>query len=201
MFALIYGALDTLPGLIDDLQSGTKSRHGYKAWFKSDDSSAYIQGMLQKVYTAQPKIGLQPQPELFTRPRFSCVTPTTFGLYPWMGIDPFYACVTWRIGAFYYAGSSYVFICPYFWSLQPWPSRRFCPTVIRNRFVGNRKSLSDYQTYLIIHEMLHFYLGMDSLSLTTVPLEQYELNDCVALDKLNSLRNPSNYHHYLASKS
>ena len=203
MLVLIREALDTLPAVVNDLQSGTNSRHGYKAWFKSNDSSTFVQGVLQNIYTAQPKIGLQPQPGLLTGPRFLCVTPGTIGFYPWMKIDPFYVCVTYSPGmrASYYAGSSYILICPFFWSMQPWPPRSFCPNVIHNRFVGKRASLSDYKTYILIHELVHFYLGLNTLSLITVPPEQYELNDCVALDRFNSLRNPANYQHYLASKS
>ena len=49
--------------------------------------------------------------------------------------------------------------------------------------------------------MMHFYLGVNSLSQTSAPPEQYELNDCVGLNKVDSLRNPSNYQYYLASKS
>lgn len=203
MFTLIQGALDFLPAVINDLQAGINSRHGYEAWFKSNASSAYIQIMLQNIYTARPKTGLQPQPDLPTGPRFTCVTPETINLYPWMGFDPFYACVSHSpgLGAIYYAGSSYILLCPGFWPLEPWPSRSFCPTVIHNRFVGNRASLSAYKTYILIHEMLHFYLGTNTLSQYTAPPEQYELNACVSLGKLNSIRNPSNYQNYLASKS
>ena len=85
--------------------------------------------------------------------------------------------------------------------MQPSPPRSFCPTVKRNRFVGEQTLLSEYRTYVLIHEMLHFYLGINTLSPSTVPREQYELNDCVALDKQDSLRNPANYQNYIASKS
>ena len=160
--------------------------------------------MLQKIYTAQTKVGLQPQPGLPSAPRFACVTPETIGLYPWMRLNPFSICVSnppSGMGAFYYTGSSYILICPGFWSIEPWPLKGLCPTVIHNRFIGAQARLSNYQTYVLIHEMLHFYLGMDSLSQISAPPEKYKLNDCVGLGKVNSLRNPSNYQHYLASKS
>lgn len=202
MHTLVQAALDMLPAVIDDLQAGINSRHGYKAWFKSNTSKDYIQRVLQNIHTVQSKFGLQPQPDLPTGPHFSCVGPNTSALYPWMRLNPFYLCVTLFPGmkAFYYPGSSYILICPSFWSLQPWPSITSCPTVMDNLFVGSRAWLSDYQTYVLIHEMVHFYLGMNSLTLDTAPREQYELNDCVALGKVNSFRNPANYQHYLASK-
>ena len=105
------------------------------------------------------------------------------------------------MGAYYHKGSSYIFICPLFWSRQPAPTRENCPRVIHNRFVGNRVLLSEYKTYILIHEMVHFYLGADSLTPHSLPPERYELNECVALDSTLSLRNPSNYQNYIASKS
>lgn len=81
------------------------------------------------------------------------------------------------------------------------PTRENCPRVIHNRFVGDGASLSDYKTYILIHEMVHFYLGAESLTPNSYPPEKYQLNECVALDQTTSLRNPSNYQNYIASKS
>ena len=159
--------------------------------------------MLQDICTAQPKWGLQPEPGLLSSPHISCVTPSTIQIYPWLELDPFYACTYLfpQMGAYYHKGSSYIFLCPYFWSRQPAPTRENCPRVIHNRFVGNRVLLSEYKTYILIHELVHFYLGADSLTLHSLPPERYELNECVALDSTLSLRNPSNYQNYIASKS
>ena len=113
MFAVIQAALGTIPAVIDDLQSGINSRHGYEAWFKSNASSAYVHTVLQNIYTAQPKLRLLPQPGIPSAPRFACVTPATSGLYPWMKFNPFSVCVASHshgLGAFYYTGSSYILI-------------------------------------------------------------------------------------------
>ena len=159
--------------------------------------------MLQNIYTAQPRWGLQPEPGLLSSPRFACVTPSIIHIYPWLVIDPYHACTSLypEMPAYYHRGSSYILLCPFFWSRQPAPTKENCPRVIHNRFVGNRVRLSEYKTYILIHELVHFYLGADSLSPYSLPLEKYELNDCVALDRTNSLRNPSNYQYYIASKS
>ena len=159
--------------------------------------------MLQNIYASKPIRGLQPDPGLLSAPRFACVTTSTIHLYPWVEVDPYYAC-TWLLpgaGAYYLAGSSYIFLCPLFWSLEPAPTRENCPRVIHNRFVGDGALLSDYKTYILIHEMVHFYLGATSLTQSSFPAEKYQLNECVALDRDNSLLNPSNYHFYIASKS
>ena len=159
--------------------------------------------ILQNIYTAQPRWGLQPEPYIPTGPRFSCVTPSTAHLYPWVGPDPYFACTHLfpEMDAYYHPGTSYIFLCPYFWSRQSAPTRRNCPRVIHNRFVGDQGLLNDYKIYILIHEMLHFYLGADSLTQRTNPPEQYKLNECVALAASNSLRNPTNYQSYIASKS
>ena len=54
--------------------------------------------------------------------------------------------------------------------------------------------------YMLIHEMIHFYLRGHTLSYVSKPMERYELNRCVDLDKGLSLRNPRNYEAYVASK-
>ena len=159
--------------------------------------------MLQNIYTSRSIRGLQPEPDLLSAPRFSCVTQATIHIYPWLEVDPFYAC-RWLLsgaGAYYQAGSSYIFLCPLFWSRQPAPTTENCPRVIHNRFVGNPALLSDYKTYILIHEMVHFYLGATTLTPYSFPSEKYQLNECVALDRDNSLLNPSNYQFYIASKS
>ena len=119
-----------------------------------------------------------------------------------MGGDPYYLCTRQfpHMGAYYLGGSSYILLCPLFWSRHPAPTSENCPRVIHNRFVGDRAVLSDYGTYILIHEMVHFYLGADSLTLDTFPSEKYELNKCVALNLQSSLINPSNYQNYIASK-
>lgn len=58
-----------------------------------------------------------------------------------------------------------------------------------------------YQSYVLIHEIMHFYLQTHSLSGTTIPPEQYSLNGCVGLSPLHSLHNPTNFQIYMASKS
>ena len=109
-------------------------------------------------------------------------------------------------------------MCPAFWDFpaEPQSGGYGCGTVTPNNlFAGERgpedgrvtvaepeqERLVGYQVYHLFHEIVHFYLGTDSLSEETVPEELYEWNDCVALDASDSIRNPMNYQLYLASKS
>ena len=53
---------------------------------------------------------------------------------------------------------------------------------------------------MLIHEMVHFYLGKRGLGWSTEPMEKYALDDAVKFDFRLSLRNPQNYQAFVASK-
>ena len=97
-------------------------------------------------------------------PSFACVTPGTAHLYPFLHEDPYWQCLLLTTAmAFYYGGSSYIFLCPNFGHGQLAPPGQMCPSVIRNHFRGNEALLSKYLTYTVVHEMVHFYLGLPHL--------------------------------------
>lgn len=65
-------------------------------------------------------------------------------------------------------------------------------------FVGFGNIVCLYQKYMLIHEMVHFYLGSNTLGLESKPREEYDLNKCVAFSEALSLRNPQNYQAFVA---
>ena len=75
-----------------------------------------------------------------------------------------------------------------------------CPSVVRNQFLGSGQYFASYLTYIVVHEMVHFYLGTASLGVSTDPPETYPINDVIALDMTDSIHNPMNYQFYLASE-
>ena len=46
--------------------------------------------------------------------------------------------------------------------------------------------------YMLIHEMVHFYLGTSTLGLQSKPREEYDLTECVKFSEALSLRNSQN---------
>ncbi|KAL8877168.1 MAG: hypothetical protein Q9198_004769, partial [Flavoplaca austrocitrina] len=73
--------------------------------------------------------------------------------------------------------------------------------VLKNiRFVVDAEMtrLAYYQTYALIHEMVHFYLQGETLGLNTDPKETYASNFCVNFDTKTSLRNPMNFQFFIA---
>ncbi len=57
-----------------------------------------------------------------------------------------------------------------------------------------------YQKYMLVHEMVHFYLGGKGLGWSTKPEEVYALDEAVGLNGGLSLRNPQNYQAFVASE-
>ena len=188
---------------LEDVNLGHQSRHGFRALFKYDGAKEYVEDMLKAVATMRPKRALEPWPMNPTSPQFSCVVRGSKNLSPFLDLDPWQICKFSSLAAFYAPESSFIFLCPRFFNTPEMPTdltRRSCPGVQDNQWTHNERNLYDYQTYIIIHEMIHFYLQHQSLSGTTTPPEQYGIDGCVALSPLNSLHNPTNYQAYVASK-
>ena len=163
----------------------------------------YIRDILQFIASARKVKGLNPDPFKPSAPRFACVTRSTVKQYKFLKVDPWKYCNQPGGGqAFYWSGSSYIFLCPSFWNsaIAPMPQKNTCPSVIRNQFLGDGEDLAVYTAYMVIHEMVHFYLGRYSLGPYTYPPETYPINDCVALDPSHSALNPQNYQFYVASQ-
>ena len=202
----INEGIRAIPAAIRDANRyGSKSVHGFKAMFKLDDAAAPVVSLMQNIINFVPLPNLFPQPGLSQRPRFACVTPETFHIYHFLVVDPLIFCNVGGFAAFYAAGSAYILICPQFWTLLPSPGDMpltgRCPEVKRNTFITHPGfEVFHYQSYFIIHELVHFYLQSQSLSGMTLPPEQHHLNGCVWLNVVSSTRNPLSYQAYVASE-
>ena len=151
----------------------------------------------------RPKRALEPWPLIPTSPQFSCAIKSSKQLYPFVDVDPWQVCQFSQTAALYAPESSFIFFCPSFFHFPDIPadlSTRSCPEVKDNSWAKNERNLYEYQTYVVIHELVHFYLQSHSLSGITTPPEQYGIDGCVALSPLNSLHNPTNYQAYVSSK-
>ena len=197
-------AIDSVKPAVTDAQLGHRSTHGFRAFFKYDGAKEYVEEILRSIYTMRPIRAMEPWPGQRTAPHFACVTRSSKELYPWVVVDPWHICQFSNTAAFWASESSFIFFCPRFFDNPERPTNlagRNCPGVRDNRWLHNNNNLYHYQTYTIIHELVHFYLQHQSLSGISTPPEQYGIDGCVALSPLNSLHNPTNYQAYVASKS
>ena len=190
---------------MEDVKLGLSSTQGFQAFFKYDGAKGYVEDILKQISTMEPKQGLVPTPDKPTAPRFVCAQEDSRRKYPWLHphADPWMLCKMGATASFYSFSTAYIWICPIFFNNPTKPvdfTGMLCPNVRDNVFTGDDTRFLNFQTYVMIHEMVHFYLQDQSLTGTTYPTEQYRPNDCVALSPLHSLHNPTNYHAYIASR-
>ena len=194
-------AVLTVGSVLQTVGYGNKSPV-FRALFKVGDTREFVQEVLERIAFGTKMINLLPNPFIPTRPNFACVTPETEAKYKFLKGSAYKSCIRPGQGqAFIIAGTSYIFLCPSFWTRPAWPSFPDCPYVRKNQWVGLGQALTSYRGYLLMHEMVHFYLGGSSLGYPPNSPEVYEMNDCVGLGPYDSLHNPQNYQNYVACRT
>ncbi|KAF6221076.1 hypothetical protein HO133_002757 [Letharia lupina] len=192
--------------LADARLEGTDSDFGYQAMFKEDEAQKAVVSILDHIYNSRGKANLRPRPDTFSSPRLSCVTEDSAKLYGYLnlGYDPWHRCLvggprSTPIHAFYADGTIYTFLCPAVFVQPRMSTRNHCPSVTGNRFSGDSGIFYGiYQTYIMLYQLIRFYLGDNALTNNTDPKEQLDWNDCVHLNTLNSVLNPTNLQIYIA---
>ena len=165
--------------------------------------------MLEKIKNQTPIRGRWPNLLKASGPEFVCVKSDTLLRYKHLKFDPYIFCQQPRSYAAWARQSRYIFLCDFFFeqplsppSIEPQSSRpaNTCLKVNRRRnsFVGFGNIVCLYQKYMLIHEMVHFYLGSKTLGWKTQPSEEYDLTKCVRFSEQLSLRNPQNYQAFVA---
>ena len=169
--------------------------------FKRNNAQDPVRHILEGIAYAIRLPNLEPNPTVLSKPTFMCVGPNTGSpLHYLYGLDLSAQCAHGIGQAFYVMGGSYIFLCPTFWLAPVAPPTPACPSVFGNIWPESAAHVASYLTYVLIHELAHFYLGTGSLGMQSVPSEVYPINGCVALDRSNSIRNPQNYQYYVARK-
>ena len=201
LFQLMIKVRAILSPAIKDAEKGTSSTHGFETFFRDSTVSPYVRNILGKIADLAELKNLLPNPWIPSSPRFTCVKPETVTEYPFIMIDPWLNCLH-NVGTFalYALGTKYIFLCPSFWLAPSAPTSPNCPDVANNMFREIGNTLASYQVYMLIHEMVHFYLREYTLGPLSIPPEAYLLNDCVALNAYTGKLNPQNYQYYVASK-
>lgn len=200
--SMLHLGLSWLPAVLDDLEEPKCGRRRFDAFFKEEDRSNYVRGVLSAVIKQSKKRGLLPHPHIWTPPHIVCATHTMSRRYPFTP-SPWNACLAGAAGM-YIPNTRYVVLCPVFFyhPTEPIGTRQQnCPQVHRNVFTTSGVHFTAYQPLVLIHELIHFYLGPASLGGHTFPREQYLLNNIVGLSADNSVHNPMNYQAYIASES
>ena len=204
-----------------DSANGVSSHHGFQAFFKSNTSKAYVRRILLDVQLGRSlPVKIDAEAELsVSAPQIICATEGLDEVGPLAELLPWESCADEEdVIGFYFRNTPYIVLCPVFWNLIPdSPAKRYdCGRVeSNNQFAGGHAPedegiarampaqdvLVGYQVYHLFHEIVHFYLGSNTMGGDTVPKEVYDWNECLALNASTSRRNPMNYQLYLASES
>ena len=187
---------------------GVDSGFGFKAMFKKDEAREAVKAILDHIFYSRGKINLKPHPNTLSFPRLSCVTEESARLYGYLDLDydPWQRCLvggprSTPIQAFYAEDTIYTFLCPAFFVQPSTPKRKQCPSLTNNRFSGDPGKLyRNYQTYIMLYQLIRFYLGDNALTAYTDPKEQLDWNECVGLNTVDSVLNPTNLQIYAACK-
>ena len=194
--------------LVDAQSNGVDSTFGFKAMFKGDEAQDAVVTILDHVYYLIGKRNLNPRPDRLTPPRLACVTEDSARLYAFLnlGYDPWHRCLvggphSTPIQAFYAKNTVYTFLCPAFLVQPPISTRNHCPFVTNNKFSGDSGAFyGNYQVYVLLYQLIRFYLGHNALTRHTDPQEQLDWNACLCLNMLDSVLNPTNLQVYIACK-
>ncbi|MCJ1245549.1 hypothetical protein MMC30_002753 [Trapelia coarctata] len=205
--ALKQGQLSVQKALAD-IPNGEYSKYGLLAMFKNNHNFAKVQQMLEDLAI------LKPMPKAMrnlvhqaSSPVFVCVSKG----HEMVGrsaeeqgaMDIWYErCKPKGHSAKYALTTAYIFLCPRFFRYpvtpEPAKSAILCPVVRKNKYLGDFQELFMFQSYVLLHELVHFYLGDDNLAPET---ETYRPKNLVALSALDSRRSPRAYECYISFPS
>lgn len=98
-------------------------------------------------------------------------------------------------------GTQAVILCPRFFSRKLAPPKPGCLRVNRvtNKFAGLGNSIADTQTYVLLHELVHVYLG-GVTDQHIIKREALAIQECFEIKARSSRFNPANYVFYTNSK-
>lgn len=187
--SIIPHTLANLQAVLDDVKLGTKSTHGFAAFFKTNDNIATVQKVFQAMIDAH-NIGIDN-----TNPVFACADPKED-----LTKKTYADCLNWRdvpLGSWPQYGV--IFICPFFWTLLVLPFHSACPSVSNNVLVPDNTRLSTNQFGVMVHELVHLYAPALT-AIVDATVETYDVQKAVNLDAKASLANANNYALYAAGK-
>ncbi|KAI4124766.1 MAG: hypothetical protein LQ347_005605 [Umbilicaria vellea] len=187
--SIITHTMTHLQAVLDDVKLGTKSTHGFAAFFKTNNNIATVQKVFQAILDAH-NIGIDN-----TNPVFACADPNED-----LTKKTYADCLKWgtvAMGSWPQYGV--MFICDFFWNLISFPFHSTCPSVSNNVLVPDNTVLSTNQFAVMVHELVHLYAP----ALTAIvdeTVETYDVQKAVNLDAKASLANANNYALYAAGK-
>lgn len=195
---MLQDIYDVLPEAMWETHYGAASAP-YQAFFKTTDYAMIVEEELKAVSIGMP-LRLDHGKGIL-KPRIVCALKPDTVIFHKAGqdVDVYDVCKRDSTSTvMHYPETSDIFICSLFFQVPPLPSIGGCPTVneATNKLEGSFAGFWLSQTYFLLHEILHFYIG------ATVELRMDEIMDwnyAVSLPGPNATLNALNYVLFVAS--
>lgn len=209
----VVDALQILWGIITPSLSDSNATHtspSYNAFFKDIYYAPFVNSILNNIRIGSPVNQLNPFPETkISSPVIACLqdNPDLFDDQNFLGLHPSFQrvaaidCADPDRSAVWIGGTQAVILCPRIFGKRLQPPRRSCPGVnsVTNMFKSLGLPISATQAYILLHELVHVYLGAVT-DQWLIKREAYSLQDCFDIKAIHSRYNPSNYVYYVNSK-
>ncbi|MCJ1251957.1 hypothetical protein MMC30_009195 [Trapelia coarctata] len=184
---------------LQDVGKGRYSKYGFWALFKSQNNALKVQQMLKNLAT------LPPMPHIHrdgldqtSSPVFVCASEDrTEELMK----ESWQRCKDHGKEAGHNVrGTAHIVLCPQYFQVpvgpDPQKNEDFCPTLRNNRYFGLYRRLRHFQFNVLLHKLVHFYLGEEDRF--NIVGETYKLNRIVGQSPQDSRRTPTAYAFYIA---
>ncbi|KAG7006868.1 hypothetical protein G7Y79_00012g032040 [Physcia stellaris] len=212
-----------LGDLLSDLESAVRSAirdskrktpsAAFRTFFKTSSSAPFVTKMLTNVLRGMAKTPPRPPESPNGSPTLYCITgpnqfvslgrSTTTG--DLMEIDWYDQCLpdTTALYPSFDPPLPFITLCELFWSqrLPAYPPERNCIGVSKytNWYRENGNSLVNFRLWVLLEELMHYYLYTETQNRIEEQAEVYNINDCVMLPANMAKLNAVSYVYYVAN--
>ena len=197
---LLNSLRTVLRPVITDLGSSPAS-DAYATFFKDVSYASYVRDIFTNITIGA---SVPPEPHLGSfSPNIICIDGRDQVAWDQNNkrVDAYDRCAAGiEVGAIALLKTPYILICPKFFNHPALPvkSTTSCYALDSNRkwFLDIGISLTKYQIWLLIHELVHYYVWTTKQQ----HLDVYNINRCLLLPGSSAVMNPQSYVYYAASK-
>jgi hypothetical protein len=191
---------------LQDVPKGRFSKYGFWTLFKTQANVVKVQQILQNLAT------MPPMPHLWRGAADQTTSPVFICLSEDIKEEALKAslqrCKALRESAFLFRNTAFIMLCPAYFRYplaprRPEKLRQYCPTLQHNRYFGEHRKFIKFQFQVLLHELVHFYLGPEDIHNAVAPEgvgETYELNEIVVQRAAHARLTPNAYSYYVACK-
>lgn len=176
----------------------------YEAFFKDSIYDTFVDEVISNVTEGAPLLKTN-NPTTPQSPFIVCVRGPGIKVEDDGGERDIYDdCKNENWAAFYKQQTNWIFLCPLFFQIAQKASTpaAFCPAIVDDQFEenGQEGKLVQNQMWILMHELVHFYLDSSPGPATSDARETYSINESFRLRARKAISNAQSYVWYSACK-